>query len=433
MQVEVESTGRLSRRLKVQVPAERVDAEVEKRLKSMGRGSKWKGFRPGKVPLKVLRQHYGDSVRREVLGEVMQTTYAEALAQESLNPAGAPQLEPVSTDSGADLEYTATFEIYPELELKGLEGLKLVRSVAEVAEADIDHMVENLRRQRAEWVAVERPAADGDRIELDFEGRRDGERFEPACATGETVELGSGRMIPDFESNLDGLSKGDVKTFSGRFPDDYHEETLRGTSLEFTVTVHGVTESRIPEVDDAFMRTMGIEDGDLSRMRSEIRESMERERDQTARRRLKDTALEAVMAANPIELPDVLVDQEIESLQSDSMARSGQDPKSLDGRPERELFEPAARRRVTLGLIIGEIIRSQNIVLDRTRVDEQLRQMSDEYQDPEAIIRAMRGDRAMMQRVELMVLEEQVLDWLVERADVTDRSVPFNELMNFEG
>jgi trigger factor len=433
MQIELESTGGLGRRLRVQVPAQRVDAEIEKRLKSMGRRSKLKGFRPGKVPMKVLRQNYGEDVRREVLGEVMQSTYTEALEKENLNPAAAPHLEPVNMDSGADLEYTATFEVYPELALNGLEGLKLQRSVAEVADPDIDGMVENLRRQRAEWVPVERASQEGDRVNLDFEGRRDGERLESACAAGETVELGAGRMIPDFESNLAGLSSGDEKTFEARFPDDYNEESLRGSSIEFSVTVNAVAESKLPEIDDAFLRSLGIEDGDEQRMRADVRESMERERDQTVRRKLKDAALEAVLNANPIELPLVLIDQEIESLQSDAMARTGEDPKSLEGRPDRELFEPAARRRVSLGLIIGEIIRSQNIILDRARVDTQLEQMADEYQDPAAIIRSMRGDRAMMQRVELMVLEEQVLDWLLEHAVVEDLTVPFNQLMNFGG
>jgi trigger factor len=280
---------------------------------------------------------------------------------------------------------------------------------------------------------VDRAEGDGDRINLDFEGRRDGEVFEGGSAKGETIELGAGRMIPDFEANLSGLSKGDEKTFDASFPDDYHEESLRGSVVEFTVTVNEVTESKIPEIDDDFLRSLGVDDGDEQRMRSEVRESMERERDQVARRKLKDEALERVLEANPLELPHVLVDQEIESLQSDSMARSGEDPKSIEGRPDRELFEPAARRRVSLGLIIGEIIRSQNIVLDRPRVEDHLKMMADEYQDPEAIIRAMRGDRAMMQRVELMVLEEQVLDWLLENAEVTDKTVPFNDLMNFGG
>jgi len=368
-----------------------------------------------------------------VLGDLLQSSYAEALAQENLNPAAAPHIEPLSTDEGTDLEYTATFEVYPELELKGLEGLKVSRPVAAVAEADVDRMVENLRRQRIGWSSVDRPSAMGDKVRIDFEGRRDGVRLDSASATGQMLELGAGRTIPGFEDALVGLAKGGQHTFEARFPDDYHEDSMQGATVEFSVTVHEVLEGVLPDIDDEFLRSLGVDDGDIGRMRSEVRQSMERERDQTVRRRLKDVVLEAVLDANPIELPNALVDQEVEGLQSDSMARSGRDPKSLEGRAARELFEPAARRRVSLGLIIGEIIRTQSIVLDRARVEVQLGQMAEEYQDPDAIIRAMRGDRAMMQRVELMVLEEQVLDWLLERAEITDETVPFNELMNFEG
>jgi len=433
MQVVVETTGGLGRRLKVQVPAQRVDSEVEKRLKNLGRRSKVKGFRPGKVPMKVLRQQYGDDVRREVLGDLLQSSYAEALAQENLNPAAAPLIEPLSTDEGTDLEYTATFEVYPELEIKGLEGLKIARPVAEVADADVDRMVENLRRQRAEWLPVERASAKGDKVRIDFEGQRDGERLESASATGQMLELGAGRTIPGFEDALIGLAKGAQHSFHARFPDDYHEESMQGATVAFSVTVHEVYEGKLPEIDDEFLRSLGVEDGDVERMRGEVRQSMERERDQTVRRRLKDIVLEAVLEANPIDLPNALVDQEIEGLQTDSMTRAGRDPKSLEGRPSRALFEPAARRRVSLGLIVGEIIRSRGISLDRNLVEARLREMADEYQDPDAIIRAMRGDRAMMQRVELMVLEEQVLDWLLERAEITDETVPFKDLMNFEG
>lgn len=431
MRIEVETTGGLGRRLTVQVPSERVDAEVEKRLKRMGQRAKIKGFRPGKVPLKVLHQHYGDEVRREVLGDVMQTTYTEALDKESLHPAAAPHIETVETSSGKDLEYTATFEVYPKVELKGLDGLALERPVAEVGEDDVDRMVDSLRRQRADWEPVDRPAQEGDTVRLGFKGTKDGQPVPGTEAESELVELGAGRMIPDFEAALLGVSKGEEKTFPATFPEGYAVADLAGQTIEFTVNVHSVDEIRIPELDDELLKTFGIDDGDADKLRAEVRESMERERDASVRRILKDRALEAVLAANPIELPAVLVDQEVESLQSEAMSRSGQDPKSLEGRPERELFEPAARRRVSLGLIVGEVISSQNLVLDRDKLEERLRAMVEEHPDPEAAARQVRSDRGFMQRLELMVMEDQVVDLLLERATLRDEQVSFKDLMDF--
>lgn len=433
MQVSVENGRGLERTLKVQVPAERVDREVERRLKALGKSAKLKGFRPGKVPMKVLEQRYGDDVRREVVSEVMQSTYAEAVAREKLNPAAAPHIEPVNMDSGADLTYTATFEIYPEVELDGLDKLKVERPVVEVTDADLDNMVEKLRKQRADWEPVERAADEGDAVKVDYEGRLDGEPFEGGSAEAAVLEIGAGRLVEDFEKGLKGLKAGDEKTIKVKFPKDYPAEQLAGQKVEFSLNCHEVLERKLPEVDAEFARSFGVEDGDVETFRSEVRESMEREAAQAVRSRLKNDVLDAALKKVEVDLPNSLVDQEIESMQDEAVSRMGGDQRSVQDRPPRDAFEDQARRRVGLGLLIGEIIQAQNLELDRERIDKRIAELAEDYDDPEATARNLRANRNLMQRLEMMVLEEQAVDWLLDQAQVKDKKMSFDELMEPEG
>jgi trigger factor len=431
MQVSVESTGGLERRATVQVPAERVDGEVEKRLISLGKSAKIKGFRPGKVPLKVVRRHYGSQVRAEVLGEVLRSTWHEAVSQEKLTPAGGPRIEPVNTEPGQDLEYTATFEAYPDVDPKGLEDLQVQRPLAEVSEADVDAMVGNLREQRAVWEPAERPAERGDRLEIDFEGDIQGAPFPGNRGKEAKVVLGEGRMVAGFEEGLIGAGAGEERDLNVSFPEDYPSEEVAGKEAHFKVNVRVVEARELPQVDAAFAKSFGIESGDLEEFRADIRANMERELANAVRRRLKTQVLDALLRDNPVELPGALVEDEIRRMREEAFQRIGVE--SMKNAPELpdELFAEQARRRVALGLIVGEIIKREEMKPDPARVEETLDALTDNYPDPEELARAYRASPDAMQQVEAMALEEQVVDRLLDRAEVNEQPTTFGALMNF--
>lgn len=431
MQVSVEATGGLERRMKVQVPAERVEHEVEQRLRDLGKRAKLNGFRPGKVPPSVVKKRFGEGVRQEVVGDLLRDTCNEALTQEKLNPAGGPRIDTVNSEPGKDLEYTATFEIYPDISLQGTEGIAVERPTAEVTEADIDAMVDNLRHQRATWQSVERAAADGDRVQLDFEGRVDGGEFPGNKGEKVLVTLGEGRMLPEFEAGLKGAQAGDEREFDVHFPADYQAKDVAGKTAQFKVNVHRVEAQVLPELDEAFCKSFGIEDGSLKQLRTEVSENMRREMADTVRQRMKDQVLDALVAANPLTVPKALVDEEIEHLRQDAMARMGvRDTRKTVDLP-RELFEEQAQRRVRLGLIIGELIKSQNLQADRARVDERLERLAGDYSNPGEAQRSLRANRSVMQQLETLVLEDQVMDGLLAKATVSDKPTTFQELMHF--
>lgn len=432
MQVSVEATGELGRRMKVQVPAERVEREIDARLKSMSRRAKIDGFRPGKVPLKVVKQRFGEQVRSEVVSEILQSTVNEAFAQQKLTPAGGPRIDLISAKPGQDLEYTASFEVYPEIELKGLEGIAVERPVAEVTEADIDAMVENLRRQRAVWQSVERGAQPGDRLQLDFDGRIEGQPFAGGKAEQALVVLGENRMLADFEAGLQGVRAGESREFDVRFPHDYHNAELAGKTARFQATVHRVEARKLPELDEAFCRSFGLAEGGMVKLRAEVAENMRREMADTVRRRMKDQVLAALLAANPLTLPQALVEEEIEHLREDALNRMGlRDSKKATELP-RELFEEQAKRRVSLGLLIGAIINREQLQLDEQRVTQRLERMASDYSNPAEALRSLRASSAVMRQVESLVLEDQAVDWLLARAQIREQPTTFRELMHFE-
>ena len=299
MQVSVEASAGLERRMRVQVPAEKIDKEVETRLQSVGRSAKIKGFRPGKVPPKVIRQRYGGQVRQEVLQEILQSSYSEAVVQEKLRPAGGPNIEPESLEEGSDLTYTAIFEIYPEFELKDLNSIKIVEAEVAIESADVDRMLVNLRKQRADWQDVERKSADGDQVTLDFEGTLKGEPFEGGTAKDFPVVLGDGGMLEDFEKNLKGVSAGDEKSFKLKFPKDYHASELAGQKVEFAIKVSKVAEQQLPELDEEFIKAYGIESGDEAELRADITANMERELEAKLKAESKKQLMDGLLAANP--------------------------------------------------------------------------------------------------------------------------------------
>ncbi len=430
MQVSVEATKGLERKMTVHVPAERVESEVDNRLRRLGRTAKVKGFRPGKVPFNVVRQQYGPQVREDVLQELLRQTYSEALQQQKLRPAGAPAIDPVSMSEGEGLRYTATFEVYPDVTLKKTEGLKVERQTAEVTDADVDAMVERMRKQRGEWKTVARAAATGDRVVIDFHGKLKGEDFPGNKGEKMPVELGGGRMVEDFEKNLAGIKAGDEKSFDVKFPKDYHADDLKGQKVVFTVKAHEVQELTLPEVDEEFCRQFGVQEGGIAKLREDVRAHMQRELDAALRRQSKEKVLDALVEANKVELPNALVDEEIHSMQHDMAKRMGMGDKADPHQLPRDLFEERARTRVSLGLLLGEFIKDKALTASKEKVDALLEDSAAGYPDPAEAVRSYRKNANIMRQVEAMALEEQAVDLLLETATIKDKPASFDEVMN---
>ncbi|MBS93629.1 MAG: trigger factor [Chromatiales bacterium] len=427
MQVSIETSAGLERRMRVQVPAETVEKEVESRLKSVGRSAQIKGFRPGKVPDKVIRQRYGGHVRQEVLQDILQSSYSEAVVQEKLRPAGGPSIEPESVEEGKDLTYIAIFEVYPEFELKGLNSIKIEESKVEIEDPDIDRMIENLRKQRAHWHDVDRKAAEGDQVTLDFDGTLKGEPFEGGSAKDFSVVLGDGAMLEDFEKNLAGVAAGDEKSFRMKFPKDYHAEALAGQKVEFAIKVAKVAEQHLPDLDEEFIKAYGVESGGEEELRVDIRANMQRELDAKCKAEIKKQILDGLLKQNPVELPDVLVRQECDALQKEAMQQLGiAEPEQA---PAPESFRETAEKRVRLGLLMTEYISSNELELNRDRVTAKVDEMCAPYENPDEIRNIYLQNPQFLGQIENMVLEEQVIEGLAEHAKVSQKKKGFTELM----
>lgn len=429
MQVSVQSTGSLERRMEVSIPKEEIEQAVDERLKKVSRTARLKGFRPGKAPIKVIRQQFGAQVRQEVLSDLVQSTFAQAVTEQKLTPAAGPRIEPISSAPGEDLKYSAIFEVYPEVVLKQVDGLAVTRPTAEVSEADIEAMVQNLREQRPLFEAVERESREGDRVTMDFEGRLDGKTFEGSEGTDVAVILGAGRMLKDFETGITGAKAGEHKSVPVRYPDDYHNKDLAGRTAEFSVQVKKVEEKQLPPLDDAFCREYGVNEGGVEQLLTEVADNMRRELEANVRARLRQQLFDRLLEANPLEVPKALVDQQVREMQIDTARRIG--AKDASQVPPPDAFVEPARRRVALGLLIGELVKSAGLQVDRARVEARLGEVAATYPDPDAILKVYRQNPDAMRQVESMVLEDQVVDHLLERANVTEQPSTFKELMNF--
>ena len=425
MQVSVESTSALERRLTIGVPAERIESEVTKRLQQTARRAKVPGFRPGKVPMSVIRQRYEDSARQEALGDLIQSSFYEAIVAEKLNPAGAPSVEPKVFEKGKDLEYVATFEIYPEIQVAGFEGITVERPQAEVSEADVDNMLDILRKQNTRFEAVERAAENGDQLNIDFVGKVEGEAFAGGSAKGTALVLGSGRMIPGFEDALVGAKAGEERVITPTFPEDYQNLELAGKTAEFTVTVNAVAAPVLPELNEQFFALFGASEGGLEGFRAEVRKNMERELRQAIKSKVKNQVMEGLLAANPVELPKALVANEVQRLRVQAVQQFGGNIK-----PEQlpaELFEEQAKRRVSLGLIIAEVVKQAELKPDDARVRELIEEMASAYQEPEQVVAWYYKNEQQLGEVRSVVLEEQVVDTVLQKAKVTDKPVSYEE------
>ncbi len=428
MQVSVEATGNLERKLTIQVPPERVNDEVDNRLKSLAKRVRLDGFRPGKVPLKVVRQRYGSGVYQEVLGEVLQQSYREAVQQEGLEPAGNPSIEPKNVEEGQPIEFVASFQVFPEVEVADFTGVEIERPIAEIDDADIDRVIESLRAQHKTWEVVERAAAEGDRVTLDFVGTLNGEEFEGGKAEGFMVEIGAGRLLPEFEHQLVGLKPGEEKTIDVTFPEDYPAENLKGQTVQFALTISKVEASVLPEVDEEFAKKFGIEDGSVEKLRDDVRSNMERELRQALKSRVKQQVLEAVIEKHGFDLPDALVRAEINRLREEAEQRFGGAEKTQP-LPD-SLFEDEAKRRVRLGLALRAIVEQKEFKVDAERVERELEDMAQTYEDPEEVKQFYRSNPEAKGNLESVVLEDQVVDWVVDQASVTDKKTTFQDVMN---
>ncbi|MBA1187586.1 trigger factor [Pseudomonas entomophila] len=425
MQVSVENTSALERRMTIGVPAERIETEVNKRLQQTARRAKVPGFRPGKVPMSVIRQRYEEAARQEALGDLIQATFYEAVVEQKLNPAGAPAVEPKVFEKGKDLEYIATFEVFPEFTVAGFDSINVERLDAEVADADLDNMLEVLRKQNVRFEAVEREAQNEDQLNIDFVGKVDGEAFAGGSATGTQLVLGSGRMIPGFEDGLVGSKAGEERVLNVTFPEDYQNLDLAGKAAEFTVKVNSVSAPQLPELNEAFFAQFGIKESTLEGFRAEVRKNMERELRQAIKTKVKNQVMDGLLAANPVDVPKALLENEVNRLRVQAVQQFGGNIK-----PEQlpaELFEEQAKRRVVLGLIVAEVVKQFELKPDDARVRAMIEEMASAYQEPEQVIAWYYKNDQQMNEVRSVVLEEQVVDTVLQKATVTDKSVSYEE------
>jgi len=428
MQVSVESKEGLERLMTVELPADQVNEEVEKRLKTISKSAKIDGFRPGKVPLSVVRKRYQDQVLMEVHGELIQSTYYEALGQEQLKPAGDPVIEPVEKEPGEGFGYTAVFEVMPEIELGDMTKVSIKRPVSEVNDEDVDQMIEKLRKQRTTWNDVERKSKLEDQVTINFKGTIDGEAFDGGSSDNIPLVLGSKSMIEGFEDGLVGTSAGDNKTLNLTFPKDYHAEGLAGKKAVFEVEVIKVAEPVIPELDEEFIKAFGLEDGKVETLRKEIKTNMERELEDKIGAMVKERAMDALIEANEISLPKSMIKQEAQALKDQTKQNMEQYGQKSEIDLPLDLFEDQAKRRVSLGLIVAEVIKVSEILLDEEMVKEKIAKFAETYEQPQEVIDYYNSNREQMAMVQNIVLEEQVADWVMEQAQVEDVESGFEEI-----
>ncbi len=428
MQVTVESTGALERRMRVELPAERIEQEVNLRLKTVGRTAKLKGFRPGKVPAKVVKQRYGKAIREEVLSELMQKSYTDAVMQENLNPAGGPKIETEDNKGDSNFAYVATFEIMPRVELKDLDKIAVEIPEVTISKDDMDDMILRLRRQKATWEEVDRKSDDGDKVVVDFSGTLKGEEFEGGKGTEVPIVLGQGQMLPDFEKALFGVKGGEEKTFKVKFPKDYHADELNGKKVDFAIKVHRVEEEVLPPLDDSLAESFEVKEGGLEQFLDDVKENMEREAEQKLKGDVREQIMNALLESNPVEIPNTLKHQEAHSLQHDAMQRMGIE--DHDQAPSLDNFEEMAEKRVRLSLLIGQVVSEQKLTVDADKVRERVEEMCASYENSEDMVNMYLGNQQVMQQIQPMVLEQQAMDWLLENGKSSTKKVGFTEYMN---
>jgi len=429
MQVSVEATQGLGRRITITVAADSIESAVKKELVDVARKVRIDGFRKGKVPMNIVAQRYGASVRQDVLGELMTRNFVDAIIKEKINPAGAPNYVPGEYKEGQDFTYAVEFEVYPEVELKGLENIEVEKPVVEVTDADVDTMLDTLRKQQANWIESDAAAGPEDRATIDFNGSVDGEEFEGGKASDFVLAMGQGRMIPGFEEGVVGHKAGETFTIDVKFPDDYHAENLKGKDAKFEIVLKKVETRELPELTEEFIKRFGVEDGSVAGLRTEVRKNMDRELKGAIRNRIKTQAIDGLVEANEIDVPAALVDSEIDVLRRQAAQRFGGNEQQALELP-RELFEEQAKRRVVVGLLLGEVIRTHELKADEARVSTMIEEMASAYEDPQEVIEFYSKNNELMNNMRNVALEEQAVEAVLAKAKVTEKETNFQDLMN---
>lgn len=431
MQVSVETTQGLERRLTITVPADTVDSAVKSRLQQLAKTQRINGFRPGKVPVSVIKKRFGQAVRQEVSGEVMQQNFYQAVIQEKIQPAGMPKFDLTTDEDGKDLEFTASFEVYPEVEVKGVSDIEIEKPAVEITDEDLDNMMETLQKQHATWKEVKRKAKKDDKVTINFIGTIDGEEFDGGKAEDFPLELGKGRMIPGFEKPLVGAKKGDEVVSEVTFPEDYHAEALKGKEASFAITVTKVEGLDLPKVDDEFSKLFGVEDGGVEALKAEVKKNMQRELDQTLKATVKENVIAGLLENNELDLPQSLVDQEIDALRQQAKQRFEQQGQGGEV-PElpADLFTDNAKRRVSIGLLLGEVIKENKLEADETKVSQLIETAASAYEDPQEVIEYYQSNAELKQQMQNLALEEQAIEVILEKAKVKEVKKAFDEIMN---
>ena len=429
MEVSLSETGGLSRRLEVAVPASEVANEVQQRLRRLSRTARLKGFRPGKAPIAIVRQQFGEQVHAEVVSDLLRSSFAEAVTQEHLKPAAGPRIEPIALQPGADLKYAAVFEILPEVTVKPFGTIAVERPSASVTDADLEAMIESMRRQHPKFAPVQRPAQTTDRVTIDYDGRVDGAAFEGSEGRDVNFIVGAGRVLSQLETAVVGASSGETRTANVAYPAGHASTALAGRTAEFTLTVKQIEEQTLPEVDEEFCRAFAVEEGGVEALRAEVRKSMERELEGVIRNRVRAQILDGLYRDNPLDVPRAMVEESIQRLQADMAQRIGaRDAAQL---PARESFEEPARRRVALGMVMAEIARAEDLKPDRARVLSRVDELAAQYPNSEEVRRAYLQNSEAMRQIESAVLEDEVVERVLAQAQVTERPMSFRDLTGF--
>lgn len=430
MEATTAQANELERRVDLSIAISDVEKEMEKRLKRMGKNMKMSGFRPGKVPFSIVKQQHGDQARHEVLSEELDRVFGEAVTAQKMRVAGYPRIEPKVTDSTTHLEFSAIFEVYPEITLGDTSIAEIERPVLAVSDAEIDKTLDILRKQRVSYEDTDRAAAIEDRVVIDFLGKKDGVPFEGGQAADYPFVLGQGAMLPDFEKAVEGAKTGDTKTFDLAFPDDYHAKDLAGQTVQFEITVKQLQAPKLPDIDAEFAVGMGIADGDVAKMRTEIEANLKREVKRRIESKLKDQVMEALIKTTPISVPTSLVDMEIQRLMQaarQDMEQRGMKNKDFPIQPE--WFADQAKRRVTLGLILAELVKVEKLQATPEQIRAMVEETAQSYEQPEEIIRWYYAQPQRLGEVEGVAIENNVVEWVLGKAKVTDKPAAFDELM----
>ncbi len=431
MQVSIETTSGLERKLTVGIPAQDIDAEVERRLAEAAKTVNIKGFRKGKVPLKIVKQRYGAGVRQEVIGDKINRSFYEAVQKQAVRPAGQPSIETRQAEEGKDLEYVATFEVYPELELADLSAVEIKQYEAEISDKDIDKMIETLQKQDAEWAEVKRKSKNGDRVTIDFVGKIDGEEFEGGSAQGHTLTLGSKTMIPGFEKGIVGMKAGDTETIQCTFPKDYQVEDLKGKEADFEITVSKVEAQKLPKLDEAFFEKFGVTEGGEEKFREEVKANMDREKTQAVKSIAKKQVMDTLIEKNKVDIPKALVTAEVRAIRNQMLQQYGQQASKLDIEkllPD-SMFTEQAEKRVALGLIVAEIVRQEKLTANKILVRQLIEEAASTYEDSAEVINYYYSNEQLLSNIEAVALEQQVVDLIISKAKSVSENTSYDEVI----